>query len=244
MKKMYSYFVISCLLVFFSCQESEPNFEGRISGFENSLKTEKRISDDSLIESIFGKEFDFEEIYNPFLAQCEEKPMLKCDVKRDVTSIFNCVVNQFNKVDFPIKVGPIPDPNPLCQKALDDSIFISTCMNDAYFYTEPPMDRVYGYNKGKLIAKNDKYTLCLILFEFNVGFDYRLYSFKNNGEYIASITLGSKTSDVSETYGIMKNKESFEVYTNEFDYVDGREVIKNKTHTTYKVLKDGKIVKQ
>lgn len=237
------FIVLSCLFLLECCQESESKFEGRMSGVENSINKKVNNVVDTLIEDVFGKEFDFEEIYNPFLAQCEEKPMLKCDSKKEVNSIFNCVIQQFRTVEFPIKVGPIPEPNPLCQQALEDSIFISTCMKDTYFYTESPMDRVYGYNKGKLIAKNEKYTLCLILFSFNVGFDYRLYSFKNNGEYIASITIGSKQSDVSETYGIMKNKETFDVYTNKFGYADGKVFVEKKLHETYQIQKDGKFLK-
>jgi hypothetical protein len=158
--------------------------------------------------------------------------------------VFNCVISQFKTAALPVQLGPVPEPDYPNTPALNDSIFIAHCLHDTSYYEEPVENRTYSYYKSRIIDKNDRYVICLMLFGFNVGFSYQLYSFTPTGEFIDKKEIGAQASDWYETYGFINDKKTFEIFKNEFDYYNNRWVIKTKTHEKYIITDDGKFRKQ
>jgi hypothetical protein len=142
----------------------------------------------------------------------------------------------------PIQLGPLPEPDYDNQKTLRDTVFIKECLQDSAYFLDVPEDRTYDWRKGKIIDKNDNYTLCLFLFRFNVGFDYYLCTFNSNGQLINEKEVGARASDWYEIYGFIKDNHSFEIYKNEFGYKNDKPSIKNKLHEKYIIANDGRFV--
>ena len=237
-----SFFIVigSLMFLFSSCHQDEVPTK-----MENEpIKSTDTLVKETIVEDLIGQQFNLDSRLNPFIIQKDSIQLKSCESSNDRSEIFRCIIGQFQKAKTPIHVGPIPEPNYRYQPPLEDSIFITTCLKDELFFTEPAEDRVYGYHKGKIIDQTDNYVLCLVLFGFNVGFEYRLYSFTPTGEFISKKAIGSKISDFYEIYGFMKDKKSFELYQNEFDYKDNKPFISKKTHEKYNIQNNGVFVKE
>jgi hypothetical protein len=239
MKTTFQIIISTLTIIFSSCQGDNSN---RLeSESKNSTDT---IVEEQLVENLIGKQFNLDSQLNPFIYQKETVDLKNCETSKEITEIFNCIISQFSTSETPIHVGPIPEPDYTYQKPLYDSIFITNCLQDTNFFSEPIEDRVYGYYKGKTIDKTDNYILCLILFGFNVGFEYHLCSFTPTGQLISKKEIGAQASDWYEIYGFIRDKKSFEIYKNEFDYKDNKPIISKKTNEKYKILNNGEFEKE
>jgi hypothetical protein len=232
--------IISALtIIFIGCQSDN----------SKRLPSETKILTDTivkaqLVEDLIGKQFNLDSRMNPFIYQKEIVGLKNCEMSKEIAEIFNCITGQFNSSETPIYVGPIPEPDYTQQKVLNDSIFITNCLQDTNFFSEPIEDRVYEYYKGKIIDRTENYILCLILFGFNVGFEYHLCSFTSTGQLISKMEIGAQASDWYEIYGFIYNKKSFEIFKNEFDYKDNNPIVSKKINGKYKILDNGVFVEE
>jgi hypothetical protein len=183
---------------------------------------------------------------NPFVTLPDTTPFKECIKTLDYEDIFNCVINQFEKISVPIELGAEPDQDIkyLNNAQLYDSIFILHCLQDSEYFNSPPDMRTYGYTKGRVIEKNNNYILIVIPMGFSVGFNYDLCSFKLDGTPIAKKSIGGTWVGEYKTYGFVSDTKHFEIHRIEFglDKETGILNISKKINSKFQINDQGEFI--
>ncbi|MEO0900330.1 MAG: hypothetical protein AAFY71_28230 [Bacteroidota bacterium] len=162
-----------------------------------------------------------ETFYHPYLQAAFPKTE-SCREDMDIKERFQCFKQQFAKhLDDPIYIVGDIEPTYTHLSPLSDSLFIVQNLMDTTYYDEESDDRTYQWFNGVLLDSQENYSLCLILFSFNVGQYFYLMSFDRNGQLISQDTIGGFFSDAQLLSGHMAQRDSAQVLKINYEYIDG-----------------------
>jgi hypothetical protein len=234
-------FIILCLSVGFSCTSQNDHKSKEIDAQKTQLK-------DTLLTAQYYEELneivDYLDVSkNPYLTQKSDIDLAACNNPTNDSIHKQCIINQFQVVDFPVHVGPthnIPITN---RSLLEDSLFIKECIGDKKYFEEE--ERMYSYYYGKQVAKNENYMLLLIAEVFSVGKSFILVSVSTKDlKLIDKITLGAEISDAKSIFGKIMDNTHFEIDTKNFGYDEKSDLMFFQSEKTikYKVSNDGSFI--
>ena len=103
-----------------------------------------------------------------------------------------------------------------------------------------------GYYKGVIIANNLKIKTVIIPTIYNVGKDYTLYTFTDDGKLIDKLIIGAESSDYESKFGVIESFDKIKITTKIIGYKSNSKLYFYSSSKTeyFKVSQSGKILKK
>ena len=155
---------------------------------------------------------------------------------------FNCILNTFPNQNLPLHFGPHPEIE--STPYISDTAFVENSLLDKdYFKNE---DFTHGYYKGVIIANNLKIKTVIIPTIYNVGKDYTLYTFTDDGKLIDKLIIGAESSDYESKFGVIESFDKIKITTKIIGYKSNSKLYFYSSSKTeyFKVSQSGKILKK